>query len=49
VFVIDVDLGGSNMDEEGVEVNSPIKRISKEETTSIKGKVGKNLPKSHKL
>ncbi len=45
MFVIYVDLGGSNMDEEGVEVSSPGKIISKEKTTTIKGKVGKNMPK----
>jgi hypothetical protein len=45
VFVIDVGPRGSNMDEEGVEVNSLGKGISKEEMTSFKRKVGINLPK----
>jgi hypothetical protein len=45
VFVLDVSLGGSNMDEEGVEIHSLGKGISKEETTSIKVKVRKKLLK----
>ncbi len=45
VFIIDVGLKVSNMDEEGVEINSLGKGISKEEMTSFKGKVGRNLLK----
>jgi hypothetical protein len=45
VFIIDVGLNVSNMDEEGVEVNNFGKGISKEEMTSFKGKVSKNVPK----
>jgi len=45
VFIIDVGMNVSNVDEEGVEVNNFGKGISKEEMTSFKGKVGRNLPK----
>ncbi len=46
MFVIDVGLKRSNMDEKGVEVNSLGKGISKEEMTSFKRKASRNLLKN---